>query len=37
MIETREHPKQTIEVFGKQMSYVEMGEGVVVNRFRTHC
>ena len=27
MIATREHPKQTIEVLGKQMSYVEMGEG----------
>jgi haloalkane dehalogenase len=27
MMNTTEHPKQTIEVLGKQMSYVEMGEG----------
>ena len=27
MISTTEHPKKTIEVLGKQMSYVEMGDG----------
>jgi haloalkane dehalogenase len=27
MISSKEHPKQTIEVLGKRMSYVEMGEG----------
>ncbi len=27
MIESREHPKRKIEVSGKQMAYVEMGEG----------
>ena len=27
MISATEHPKKTIEVLGKQMSYVEMGEG----------
>jgi haloalkane dehalogenase len=27
MIATAEHPKQTIEVFGKKMAWVEMGEG----------
>jgi len=27
MIETREHPKQKVEALGKQMAYVEMGEG----------
>ncbi len=27
MIEAREHPKQRVQVLGKQMAYVEMGEG----------
>jgi haloalkane dehalogenase len=27
MIETREHPKRKIDALGKQMAYVEMGEG----------
>ncbi|MCH7816424.1 MAG: haloalkane dehalogenase, partial [Proteobacteria bacterium] len=27
MISAREHPKQTISVKGKTMSYVEMGSG----------
>jgi len=27
MISTTEHPKKTIDVLGKQMSYVEMGDG----------
>ncbi len=27
MISTTEHPKKTIEVLGRQMSYVEMGDG----------
>ena len=27
MISSREHPKKTIEVLGKSMAYVEMGEG----------
>lgn len=27
MISTKEHPKKKIEVLGKQMAYVEMGEG----------
>ncbi len=27
MMNTAEHPKKTIEVLGKQMTYVEMGEG----------
>ena len=27
MIETREHPKKRVQVLGKQMAYVELGEG----------
>ena len=27
MVSSDEHPKKTIEVLGKRMAYVEMGEG----------
>ena len=30
MIETREHAKQKVEVLGKQMAYVEMGDGAPI-------